>query len=581
MSDDFPRLGDNSLTVLEKRYLLKDKLGRTVESPDDMFWRIAKNVASVDKRYKDREAETDSKEFHRLMRSLEFLPNSPTIMNAGTDIQQLAACFVIPIGDSIVQIFDAVKYAALIHQTGGGTGFSFSRLRPAGDIVASTGGTASGPISFMKVFDVATDAVKQGGRRRGANMGVLRVDHPDIREFVRVKADLKTLSNFNISVGATDDFMHRAAEGRQLTLINPRTARPYGTLHAGSLLDDICTLAWNTGDPGLIFLDEIDLKNPTPGLGEIESTNPCGEVPLLPYEACNLGSINLDRMLVQSRGEYGLDYEKLKDTVDAGIRFLDNVIDASKYPLDQIDLIVKGNRKIGLGVMGFADMLVKLGVRYGSGASEVMAERLIRTIREQADESSKAIAEQRGDFPNIESSIFQSPRRNATVLSIAPTGTISMIAGCSSGIEPFFALYYDKHVLDGETLPEMNQFFFEILERRGFSKDRMIELMANQASIQNVSGIPEEVKSLFVTAHDIEPAQQVRMQSIFQQHVDNAVSKTINLPESSTVDDVRMIFLLAHELHCKGITVYREGTKPGQVYTAGRGVGCAGCGQLG
>jgi ribonucleoside-diphosphate reductase alpha chain len=432
----------------------------------------------------------------------------------------------------------------------------------------------------MKVFDVATDAVKQGGRRRGANMGVLRVDHPDIQEFIRAKADLKTLSNFNISVGATDDFMHRAAEGRQLTLVNPRTSRPYRTVHAGSLLDEICSLAWNTGDPGLIFLDEVNRKNPTPGLGEIESTNPCGEVPLLPYEACNLGSINLDRMLVQRRGQFELDYERVKDTVDAGIRFLDNVIDAGNYPLNPIDLIVKGNRKIGLGVMGFADVLVKLGLRYGSDASEVLAERLIRTIREQADETSRAIGEQRGDFPNIDSSVFRSPRRNATVLSIAPTGTISMIAGCSSGIEPFFALYYDKHVLDGDTLPEMNQFFFDTVERKGFSKERMVKLMADQRTIQDVSAIPHEVRDIFVTAHDIEPVQQVRMQSIFQDHVDNAVSKTVNLPMSSTVDDVRTIFLLAHELHCKGITVYREGTKPGQVYTSGRGVGCAGCGQL-
>ena len=580
MFGDFPDLGDNALRVLEKRYLLKGRSGDIIESPEDMFWRIARNVASVDNRFHDRDAETEAKEFHRLMRGLEFLPNSPTIMNAGTGIQQLAACFVIPIGDSIAQIFDAVKYAALIHQTGGGTGFSFSRLRPAGDIVASTGGTASGPISFMKVFDVATDAVTQGGRRRGANMGVLRVDHPDIQEFVRVKADLRTLSNFNISVGATDDFMHRATDGRQLTLINPRTSHAYGAVHAGSLLDEICSLAWSTGDPGLIFLDEIRRKNPTPGLGEIESTNPCGEVPLLPYEACNLGSINLDRMLVQRRGQYELDNDKVKDTVDAGVRFLDNVIDASKYPLKRIDQIVKGNRKIGLGVMGFADVLVKLGLRYGSYASELMAKHIITIIREQAEETSRAIGEQRGNFPNIDSSVFRSSRRNATVLSIAPTGTISMIAGCSSGIEPFFALYYDKHVLDGEILPEMNQFFLETVGQKGFSKDRMIGLLADRGTIQGIADIPDEVKELFVTAHDLEAAQQVRMQSIFQEQVDNAVSKTINLPRSCTVEDVRTIYLLAHELHCKGVTVYREGTKPGQVYTAGRGVGCAGCGQL-
>ena len=461
MSKEFPKLSENALKVLEKRYLLKGRSGHIIETPEDMFRRIARNVASVDHFYDDRDAEKEGEEFHRMMRSLEFLPNSPTIMNAGTSMQQLAACFVIPVGDSIEQIFNAVKFAAVIHQTGGGTGFSFSRLRPAGDIVASTGGCASGPISFMKVFDVATEAVKQGGRRRGANMGVLRVDHPDIKEFVRVKADLKTLSNFNISVGVTDDFMDRANEGRRLELINPRNSTVVKTAHAGSLLNDICTQAWITGDPGLIFLDEINRKNPTPRLGEIESTNPCGEVPLLPFEACNLGSVNLDRMLVERRGEYELDRGKLRDTVDSGIRFLDNVIDISKYPLKQIDFIVKGNRKVGLGVMGFADILVKLGLRYGSSGSEDLADDIIRTIRDQAEETTKAIGEQRGNFPNIEASDFHLPRRNATVLSIAPTGTISMIANCSSGIEPYFALYYDKHVLDGEILHEMNRFFFE------------------------------------------------------------------------------------------------------------------------
>jgi ribonucleoside-diphosphate reductase alpha chain len=581
MSDGFPKLSENALKVLEKRYLLKGRSGQVIETPEDMFWRIARNVASVDHFHNDRDAEKENKEFHQMMRSLEFLPNSPTIMNAGTSMQQLAACFVIPVEDSIEQIFDAVKFAAVIHQTGGGTGFSFSRLRPAGDIVASTGGTASGPISFMKVFDVATDAVKQGGRRRGANMGVLRVDHPDIKEFVRVKEDLKTLSNFNISVGVTDDFMDRANEGRRLELVNPRNSTVVRTAHAGSLLNDICTQAWITGDPGMIFLDEINRKNPTPRLGEIESTNPCGEVPLLPFEACNLGSVNLDRMLVERRGEYELDREKLRDTVDAGIRFLDNVIDISKYPLKKIDLIVKGNRKVGLGVMGFADILVKLGLRYGSRGSEDLADNIIRTIRDQAEETTIAIGEQRGNFPNIEASDFRSPRRNATVLSIAPTGTISMIANCSSGIEPYFALYYDKHVLDGEILHEMNRFFFERIARAGFDKRIVLELMSDKGSIHDIDVIPEEIKDIFVTAHDIEPTQQVRMQSIFQEHVDNAVSKTINLPESSSVEDVRTIYLLAHELHCKGITVYREGTKPGQVYTAsGRGLECATCGQL-
>ena len=579
MSENFPELSENALTVLEKRYLLKGRSGEVIETPEDMFRRVARNVASVDYFHHDRDAEKEQAEFHHMMRSLEFLPNSPTIMNAGTPMQQLAACFVIPVGDSIEQIFDAVKFAAVIHQTGGGTGFSFSKLRPAGDIVASTGGTASGPISFMKVFDVATDAVKQGGRRRGANMGVLRVDHPDIREFVRVKADLKTLSNFNISVGVTDEFMDRAAEGRQFELINPRNGGVAGTVHAGSLLDDICSLAWSTGDPGMIFLDEIGRTNPTPGLGDIEATNPCGEVPLLPFEACNLGSVNLDRMLAEGKGGYELDREKLKDTVDAGIRFLDNVIDVSKYPLKQIDNIVKGNRKVGLGVMGFADLLAKLGVRYGSRESEEMAGEIIGTMRDQAERTTKRIGEERGDFPNIGASDFRSPRRNATVLSIAPTGTISMIANCSSGIEPFFALYYDKHVLEGQTLHEMNRSFFEQAAERGLDENRAVGLMSKEGSIQRSGAIPQELRDIFVTAHDIEPMRQVRMQSIFQGQVDNAVSKTINLPESSTVEDVRTIFQYARDLRCKGITVYREGTKPGQVYT-GRGVECATCGQL-
>jgi ribonucleoside-diphosphate reductase alpha chain len=581
MSERFPKLSENALTVLEKRYLIKGRSGEVVETPGDMFRRIARNVASVDYFHHDRDAEKEETEFLRMMRSLEFLPNSPTIMNAGTPMQQLAACFVIPVGDSIEQIFDAVKFAAIIHQTGGGTGFSFSRLRPSRDLVASTGGTASGPISFMKVFDVATDAVKQGGRRRGANMGVLRVDHPDIKEFIRVKADLKTLSNFNISVGVTDDFMHRTSDGRQLELVNPRNASVVGTVHAGSLLDDICSQAWQTGDPGMIFLDEISRTNPTPRMGEIEATNPCGEVPLLPFEACNLGSVNLDRMLVERRGEHELDIDKLKDTVDAGIRFLDNVIDASRYPLKQIDLVVKGNRKVGLGVMGFADILVKLGHRYGSKSSEELAENVIRTIRDQAEKTTRRIGEERGDFPNIEASDFTSPRRNATVLSIAPTGTISMIANCSSGIEPFFSLHYDKHVLDGEVLHEKNQYFFDRAIKKGLDSDNLLRLMKDKDSIQGIDRVPEELRNVFVTAHDIEPERQVRMQSIFQRHVDNAVSKTINLPESSSIEDVRAIYHLAHELHCKGITVYREGTKPGQVYTTGgRGVECATCGQL-
>ena len=576
----YPEISSNAQVVLEHRYLIKDEKGRLMEGPEELFHRVARTVASVDEKYDDgRSAATEESEFYDAMRRLEFLPNSPTLMNAGTELQQLAACFVIPVEDSIEGIYDAVKFAAIIHQSGGGTGFNFSRLRPAGDIVHSTMGVASGPVSFMKVFDAATDAIKQGGRRRGASMGILRVDHPDIEGFIHCKDDLRSLTNFNISVGTTDLFLEKVRNRDDYDLINPRNGRVVSRRNASSLLDQICSSAWRTGDPGMVFLDTINRTNPTPGVGPIESTNPCGEVPLLPFEACNLGSINLDRMMIEEHGQVQTDWDKLGRTVDLGVRFLDNVIDASRYPIPRITEMAHGNRKIGLGLMGFADMLVRLGLRYGSEESLTFAERLIAFVRRQADLASARIGQDRGDFPNIEKSIYRTPRRNATVLSIAPTGTISMIAGCSSGIEPLYAISYVKHVMDGAHLREVNPHFIEIAKSRDFYREDTMEILTRAHSIKDMSWIPLEVRNIFVTSYDVPPEEHVRMQAAFQAHVDNAVSKTVNLPPTAMPDDVRVIYLLAHQLGCKGITVYREGSRPIQVLTAGKVQGsCPDCG---
>ncbi len=568
-------LSPNAMQVLERRYLLRDPRGRVCETPEEMFHRVASNVAAVDRVYGDREHEED--EFYEAMSSLEFLPNSPTLMNAGTDIQQLSACFVIPVEDSIESIYDAVKYGAIVQQTGGGTGYSFSRLRPEGDTVRSTGGIASGPVTFMRVFDAATEAIKQGGRRRGANMGVLRVDHPDIESFVHAKDDLISLSNFNLSVAVTDDLMGRAARREKIGLVNPRTEEVVRWLPAQELLEAMARAAWRSGDPGVLFIDAVNRDNPTPALGAIEATNPCGEVPLLPFEACNLGSINLSRMV----NEEGVDWERLGHTVDLGVRFLDNVIDASRFPLPQTSAMVKGNRKIGLGVMGFADMLARLGLRYGDRPSVHMAERLMSFVRERAEASSRAIAESRGSFPNIDRSVVPSPRRNATLLSIAPTGTISMIAGCSSGIEPFYAISYSKTVMDGQRLSETLPLFLDIARERGFLDGALISELVSGRSVQSMSAVPSDVRDVFVTAHDVPVDEQIEMQAAFQRHVDNAVSKTVNLPANATWQDVLHAFTRSHARGCKGITVYREGSKPGQVLTAIRDSRhCPGCGRL-
>ena len=495
-------------------------------------------------------------------------------MNAGTDIQQLSACFVLPVEDSIEGIYDAVKWSAIIHQSGGGTGFSFSSLRPSGDVVRSTGGVASGPVSFMRVFDSATEAVKQGGRRRGASMGVLGVEHPDISEFVRAKEDLRSLQNFNISVAVTDDFMERARRGEEYDLVNPRTGGVVETRNASDVLQEICRCAWRSGDPGLIFIDEVNRRNLAPALGPISATNPCGEVPLLPFEACVLGSIDLSQMVVE--GE--IDWDELDRIVRLGIRFLDCAIDAGHFPLPQTEKVVKANRKIGLGVMGFADCLMLCGVPYGSSASLELADSIASSMMRSANAESIELALELGDFPNIDLSEISSPRRNLTLLSIAPTGTISIIAGCSSGIEPVYALHYERHVMGGMHMTESHRIFIDTLKERGIYSSELMERISRRHSIQDMREIPQDVRDIFLTAHDISPEAQVRVQSAFQEHVDNAVSKTINLSRSSTIDEVLDAFYLAHDLGCKGITIYREGSKPGQVLTLGEHATCPVCG---
>jgi ribonucleoside-diphosphate reductase alpha chain len=564
-------LSENARAVLEARYLVRDDGGRLVETPDEMFRRVANNISgrgdrSFSSRWKD--------EFLKMMRELDFLPNSPTLMNAGTGLQQLSACFVLPVQDSIESIYDAVKWSAIIHQSGGGTGFSFSQLRPAGDVVRSTGGIASGPISFMRVFDSATEAVKQGGRRRGASMGILSVDHPDIIDFIHAKDDLQSLQNFNISVAVTDDFMERARKGEDHQLINPRTGKVVGTRNARHTLEEISRCSWTSGDPGLIYIDEVNRGNPAPRMGELRATNPCGEVPLLPFEACVLGSINLANLVHD--GE--VDWTRLEELTRLGVRFLDSTIDASRFPLPQTEEVVMGNRKIGLGVMGFADCLIQCGIPYGSDDSIKLAGAIIRLMERVAKEESSELAEELGDFPNIDMSEVSGPRRNLTLLSIAPTGTISIIAGCSSGIEPMYAISYARHVMGDTHISEVNHSFANMLRERGaYSKDLM-DRVSRRHSIKDISEIPMDIRELFLTAHDVPPERQIRLQSVFQEHVDNAVSKTINLPRSISVEEVMDVFQLAHDLGCKGITVYREGSKPGQVLTVEEHATCPICG---
>ena len=569
------RLNHNALTVLESRYLKKNDSGKIVETPQELFRRVASNIASAEKIYNPNLTEDEvfkvEEKFYRLMASLDFLPNSPTLMNAGNVLQQLSACFVLPVPDSMEGLFDAVKQGAIIHQSGGGTGYSFSRLRPKGDIVKSTKGVASGPISFMTVFDAATATVVQGGKRRGANMGILRVDHPDILEFITAKHKEGILSNFNISVAITDDFMKKVRKEEDYDLINPRTGQVWGRLNAKNVFDLIVQYAWQTGDPGAIFIDRINEYNPTPRLGDIESTNPCGEVPLLSYESCNLGSINLNKMLKENNdGKWEIDWQKFGETVSNAVRFLDNVIEVNRYPLSQIEQMTKGNRKIGVGVMGFADMLIRLGIPYNSKDALDMADKIMKFIQDESKKASAKLAEERGPFPNFKGSIYDKegfPKiRNSTTTTIAPTGTIGIIAGCSSGIEPLFAIAFtSKHVLGGQELNEVNPIFEEIAKKRGFYSKELIDKISGEPSIHSFEEIPQDMRKIFVTTFDITPEDHVKIQAVFQKYVDNSVSKTINFPYEASVEDVRKAYFLAFDLGCKGITVFRTGSREQQV----------------
>jgi len=557
----------NAMEVLRSRYLLKDESGKVVETPMQMFERVARAAAEADRNYGDDQSQSE-KEFFGVMSRLEFLPNSPTLFNAGAPLGQLSACFVLPVDDSLKEIFTSVMNAALIEQTGGGVGFSFSRLRPHGDIVKSTNGVASGPVSFMRVFDAATGVIKAGGKRRGAMMGILRVDHPDVMEFIGAKKEPNVLSNFNISVAVTDSFMTAVKAGKTYPLVNPRSKREAGRLDARKVWAAIIESAWKTGDPGVVFIDEINRHNPTPNAGEIESTNPCGEQPLLPYESCNLGSINLVKM-VSERGE--VDWERLKNVVHTAVHFLDNVIDVNRYPLPEIEKITRANRKIGLGVMGWAELLIRLGIRYDSRKALALADRLMEFIGREARKKSEEIGKKRGSFPNFAGSPLArkySAMRNATVTTIAPTGTLSIIAGCSSGIEPLFAVAFMRHVLEDKRLFEVNPEFESLAKKEGVYSAKLLDGIIRSGSLQKLP-VPKKFKQLFMTASDIKPEWHVRMQAVFQKHTDNAVSKTVNFAESAKPSEVRRAYELAWKLKCKGITVYRYGSKPQQVLYVG------------
>jgi ribonucleoside-diphosphate reductase alpha chain len=561
-----PSLSANALQVLESRYLDRNADGAIIETPADLFWRVATHVAAVEDQCGGN-AEASAEAFYEAMARLQFLPNSPTLMNAGTAVDQLAACFVLPVDDSLDAIFSALHDAALIHQTGGGVGYDFSRLRPAGDRVTSTGGVSSGPVSFMNAFDAAVAAVRQGGRRRGANMAVLDVHHPDIERFIAAKRDQTSLRNFNLSVAVDDAFMEAAASGRDVALVNPRTGAVMQRRSASELLALAAEAAWETGDPGLIFVDRINRDNPTPALGRITATNPCGEVPLLPYEACVLGSINLSAL--SSGGSF--DWERLDRLADLGIRFLDDCIDACVFPLPQIASAARGSRKVGLGVMGFADALVDLGIAYDTDAAVDFAGLVMKRIAERATATSQALAVTRGPYPNFARSRDardgRPPIRNATRVAIAPTGSLSLIAGCSSGVEPLFAVAYERHVLDGSTLVEINLRFERLAAAAGvWTPDVRTRVLAS-GRVRDVAGIPPAIRTLFPTAHEIAPEHHVRIQATCQAYVDNAVSKTVNLQSEATADQVAHVFRTAFELGCKGITVYRHGTQAGQVLT--------------
>jgi ribonucleoside-diphosphate reductase alpha chain len=571
---DHLEFSDNAKRVLEVRYLRRNARGEVIESPNEMFHQVARAISEAELLYgPPGEARLWEERFYEMLTSLDFLPNSPTLMNAGTQLGQLSACFVLPIGDSMESNFGTLRDAALIQRTGGGTGFSFSRLRPKGDFISSTGGTSSGPLSFMRIYDCVTENIKQGGRRRGANMAVLRCDHPDVEEFINAKRDDVSLRNFNTSVGATDEFMQAVASNDEFHIRHPSDGRVVGTRPACAVFSSICDAAWESGDPGLLFLDTIERANPTPKVGRIESTNPCGEVPLLPYESCNLGSINLSRFVNQKRGAEAVDWERLAGTIRAATRFLDDVISVNKFSLDAIEKATLANRKIGLGVMGFAEMCILLGISYSSDAALAFASDLMSFIAREARATSERLAEQRGVFPNWQRSTFaeQMPRlRNATRTSVAPTGTISIIAGTTSSIEPLFALAYRRrNVLDGQPLTEFNPLLLRYVESNRLDSHEILESILHTGRLPEEPSVPRRVRDLFITALEIPPEQHIRIQAAFQQHVDNAVSKTVNLTKVSTPEDIARVYTLAHELKCKGVTVFRYGSKSDQVLELG------------
>ncbi len=565
------KLSKNALTVLKKRYLKRDSKGKSLETVEEMFRRVAHTIDSAEP-LNNKKKNSFEQQYYQMMTNLDFLPNSPTLMNAGRELGQLSACFVLPVGDSMESIFEAIKNTAMIHKSGGGTGFSFSRIRPANDEVCSTSGVSSGPISFMRVFDAATETIKQGGTRRGANMGILRVDHPDIMDFIMAKRDLTILTNFNISVGVTEAFMDAVEKGDDYDIINPRNGKVVKQLNASKIFTQIIDMAWSNGEPGIVFLDRLNRDNPTPHIGEYESTNPCGEQPLLPYESCNLGSINLANMVVDGK----IDWDKLEETVKLSTRFLDNVIEANKYPLPEIDEMTRANRKIGLGVMGWADLLIMLEIPYNSREGIALGEKIMRFINEKSHQESILLAEERGAFPNFKGSTFdtsgKSPIRNSTCTTIAPTGTISIIANCSSGVEPLFAVSYIRQVLDNNKLIEVHPLFENIAKQRGFYSEELMQEIAEKGTVQNIDAVPEDIRRVFVTSHDITPKDHVLMQAAFQKYTDNAVSKTVNFCSDATREDVATVYQLAYKEGCKGVTIYRDGSRDMQVLSvAGKG----------